>query len=92
MDERKIWIVLWSVVLFLCILGGVLSCNSNRKVEDGIVTSKHQKGNITYLVFELSGGYGGIAVVNYTADSVEYELLKSSTKIKDCEEDIHLSK
>ena len=39
---------------------------------------KYQYGHMTYLVFDK--GNGGVAIVNYTADSLEYEFLHSSTK------------
>lgn len=40
--------------------------------------SPYQYDKITYLVFKTDGG---IHVVNYTADSLEYEFLHSPTKI-----------
>lgn len=39
---------------------------------------KYQYGSITYLLFQQ--GNGGVAVVNYTSDSMEYEFLRHSTK------------
>lgn len=52
------------------------SCRSNSHTESGIITTKKQIGNITYLIFEpSSSNVGGITVVNYTADSAEYEFL-----------------
>lgn len=37
--------------------------------------NKYQYGGITYLLFSPSS-YGGVAVVNYTKDSIEFEQYK----------------
>jgi hypothetical protein len=61
---------IWAVGITL-MLWIVLSYTSRMDV------TKHQEGNITYLIFQKSNS---IAVVNYTADSLEYEFLHQPTK------------
>lgn len=75
-------------IILLCLVFGVaLSCGNSTTTTPRIETVgpidvyRYSVGNVTYLVFDKgNSGVGGVAVVNYTQDSLEYEFMKCPTK------------
>lgn len=67
-------------ILLVSLLSGCNSPSENSihadKWSNGYLNEYH-RGNITYLIFRRNNS---IYVVNYTADSLEYEFLHSPTK------------
>jgi hypothetical protein len=77
---KKVLFILSLVLVFAACKEVVHSGQTSDSFTGKVV--KYQQGSITYLVF-INDGYkaGGLDVVNYTQDSLEYEFLHSPTKI-----------
>jgi hypothetical protein len=70
--------ILLSILLVSLLYGCNNSSNENSIHAGNGYLNEYHRGNITYLIFCRNNS---IYVMNYTADSLEYELYTSPTKI-----------
>ncbi len=74
MIKAKFWAFVTGF-LFIPAIVALRSCTTEsgetKRGFDGSVT-KYEYGGFTYLIFKPSS-YGGVAVVNYTKDSIDFE-------------------